>query len=118
MESLGKEFDLDGSQVNQGLTVYGNKGSTDQHACIQQLRKDVHSFFVMFIEVLCDRPPGHDWELEPGVTCSDYLFDLIVESMTAALKRSRTTCFAGSCRSIYMLDVWFGFIEINANLEC
>ncbi|KAF8677790.1 hypothetical protein HU200_046465 [Digitaria exilis] len=32
MESLGKEFDLDGNRVNQGLTVYGNKGSTDQHA--------------------------------------------------------------------------------------
>ncbi|KAF8694707.1 hypothetical protein HU200_037792 [Digitaria exilis] len=29
MESLGKEYDLDGNRVNQGLTVYGNKGSTD-----------------------------------------------------------------------------------------
>ncbi|RZC54823.1 hypothetical protein C5167_013683 [Papaver somniferum] len=34
MESLGKEFDLDGNRVNQGLTVYGNKGSTDQHAWV------------------------------------------------------------------------------------
>ncbi|XP_041021975.1 glucose-6-phosphate isomerase 1, chloroplastic-like [Juglans microcarpa x Juglans regia] len=25
MKSLGKEFDLDGNQVNQGPTVYGNK---------------------------------------------------------------------------------------------
>jgi len=32
MESIGKEFDRDGTAVNQGLTVYGNKGSTDQHA--------------------------------------------------------------------------------------
>ncbi|XP_039162907.1 uncharacterized protein LOC104428729 [Eucalyptus grandis] len=27
-----QQFDLDGNRVNQGLTVYGNKGSTDQHA--------------------------------------------------------------------------------------
>jgi len=26
-----KELDLDGNRVNQGLAVYGNKGSTDQH---------------------------------------------------------------------------------------
>ena len=38
MESLGKEHDLAGRQVFQGLTVYGNKGSTDQHAYVQQLR--------------------------------------------------------------------------------
>ena len=38
MESLGKEFDRNGNLVNQGLTVYGNNGSTDQHAYVQQLR--------------------------------------------------------------------------------
>ena len=44
---------------------------------IQQLREGVHNFFVTFIEVLRDRPPGHDWELEPGVTCGDYLFGML-----------------------------------------
>ena len=28
MESLGKEFDRENNQVHQGITVYGNKGST------------------------------------------------------------------------------------------
>ena len=55
MESLGKEKDLDGNIVNQGITVYGNKGSTDQHAYIQQLRDGTPNFFVTFIEVLKDR---------------------------------------------------------------
>ncbi|CAK8530779.1 unnamed protein product [Lathyrus sativus] len=32
MESLGNEYDLHGNRVNQGLSVYGNKGITDQHA--------------------------------------------------------------------------------------
>ncbi|XP_020597244.1 glucose-6-phosphate isomerase 1, chloroplastic isoform X2 [Phalaenopsis equestris] len=89
MESLGKEFDLDGNQVNQGITVYGNKGSTDQHAYIQQLREGVHNFFVTFIEVLRDRPPGHDWELEPGVTCGDYLFGMLQGTRSALYANNR-----------------------------
>ncbi|XP_039160253.1 glucose-6-phosphate isomerase 1, chloroplastic-like [Eucalyptus grandis] len=72
-----QQFDLDGNRVNQGLTVYGNKGSPDQHAYKQQLREGVHNFSVTFIEVLCERPPGHDWELEPSVTCGDYLFGML-----------------------------------------
>nr|GME20983.1 glucose-6-phosphate isomerase 1, chloroplastic [Ipomoea batatas] len=89
MESLGKEFDLDGNRVNQGITVYGNKGSTDQHAYIQQLREGVHNFFVTFIEVLRDRPPGHDWELEPGVTCGDYLFGMLQGTRSALYANDR-----------------------------
>ena len=55
MESLGKEKDLDGNVVHQGIAVYGNKGSTDQHAYVQQLRDGVPNFFVTFIEVRKDR---------------------------------------------------------------
>ncbi len=72
MESLGKELDLQGVRVNQGLTVYGNKGSTDQHAYVQQLRDGVDNFFAVFIEVLRDRE-GASPEVEPGVTSGDYL---------------------------------------------
>ena len=54
MESIGKEKNLVGKKVNQGLTVYGNKGSTDQHAFVQQLRDGTADFFVTFIEVLKD----------------------------------------------------------------
>ena len=55
MESLGKEKDLSGNVVHQGIAVYGNKGSTDQHAYVQQLRDGVSNFFVTFIEVQKDR---------------------------------------------------------------
>jgi glucose-6-phosphate isomerase len=72
MESLGKETDLDGKIVRQGLTVYGNKGSTDQHAYIQQLRDGVDNFFAVFIEVRKDRE-GPSIEVEPQVTSGDYL---------------------------------------------
>lgn len=72
MESLGKECDLDGNTVNQGIAVYGNKGSTDQHAYVQQLREGVHNFFVTFIEVLQDRS-GKSIEVAEGTTTGDFL---------------------------------------------
>ncbi len=72
MESLGKEKDLDGKIVNQGIAVFGNKGSTDQHSYVQQLREGILNFFVTFIEVLQDRN-GRSIEVEPQVTSGDYL---------------------------------------------
>jgi|688.fasta_scaffold00025_94 glucose-6-phosphate isomerase len=54
MESIGKRLDRSGAVVHQGLAVYGNKGSTDQHAYVQQLRDGLDNFFVTFIEVLDD----------------------------------------------------------------
>jgi len=56
MESLGKEYERGNSvRVEQGIAVYGNKGSTDQHAYVQQLRDGVNNFFAVFIEVLKER---------------------------------------------------------------
>jgi glucose-6-phosphate isomerase len=73
MESIGKQLDLDGKRVDQGLTVLGNKGSTDQHSYIQQLRDGLDNFFVAFIRVLKDRQSKPSMEVEPGVTTGDYL---------------------------------------------
>ncbi len=72
MESLGKRHDLDGRVVHQGIAVYGNKGSTDQHAYVQQLRDGVDNFFATFIEVRKGRSKA-GIEVEPGVTSADYL---------------------------------------------
>jgi glucose-6-phosphate isomerase len=77
MESLGKSHDLKGNRVEQGIAVYGNKGSTDQHAYVQQLRDGINNFFVTFIEVLQDREPGIPSPfVEPQVTSGDYLSGL------------------------------------------
>ena len=73
MESLGKEKDLDGNVVNQGITVYGNKGSTDQHAYIQQLRDGIPNFFVTFIEVLNDRAGDEVFVEDNWISSGDYL---------------------------------------------
>lgn len=88
MESLGKEKDLDGNIVNQGIAVYGNKGSTDQHAYVQQLREGVNNFFVVFIEVLKDRE-GSSVEVDPGVTSGDYLGGLFLGTRRALYENRR-----------------------------
>ncbi len=88
MESLGKEFDLKGQVVNQGIAVYGNKGSTDQHAYVQQLREGVANFFATFIEVLEDRS-GASIEVEPGTTSGDYLTGFLLGTRDALWEKGR-----------------------------
>ncbi len=72
MESIGKEKDLQGRVVHQGIAVYGNKGSTDQHAYVQQLRDGVDNFFATFLVVLKNRHRP-SMEVEDGVTTGDFL---------------------------------------------
>jgi glucose-6-phosphate isomerase len=88
MESIGKELDLDGKVVCQGLSVYGNKGSTDQHAYVQQLRDGVANFFVTFIEVLQDRK-GPSMQVEDGITSGDFLFGFFQGTRTALYEKGR-----------------------------
>ena len=88
MESIGKQLDRDGTLVGQGLTVYGNKGSTDQHAYVQQLREGVHNFFVTFIEVLKDRE-GDSMQVEDGITSGDYLFGFLYGTREALSEKGR-----------------------------
>lgn len=97
MESLGKELDLSEKQVNQGLTVFGNKGATDQHSYIQQLRDGVDNFFVVFIEVLRDRKNG-SMEVEPKTTSGDFLNGFLLgtrEALYESGRRSITITVSG-----------------------
>jgi glucose-6-phosphate isomerase len=126
MESLGKEHDLAGTIVNQGIAVYGNKGSTDQHAYVQQLRDGVNNFFVTFIEVLRDRAGDTSLEVEPGVTCGDFLQGFLLGTRDALSEKDRysvtITLAEVSPRSLGMLIALYervvGFyaslININA----
>ncbi len=88
MESLGKEKDLDGNVVHQGIAVYGNKGSTDQHAYVQQLRDGVPNFFVTFIEVRKDQD-SPKFEVEPGVGSGDYLQGFLRGTRAALYEKER-----------------------------
>src|SRR5438132_12501596 len=89
MESLGKEKDLSGRTVNQGLAVYGNKGSTDQHAYVQQLRDGINNFFVTFIEVLTHRSESAELDVEPAITSGDYLNGFLLGTRNALHENGR-----------------------------
>ena len=125
MESLGKEFDLQGRVVNQGIAVYGNKGSTDQHAYVHQLREGVKNFFVTFIDVMKDRA-GRPLEVEPGITSGDYLQGFYLGTRDALSEKDRwsitLTLAEVSARSIGMLialyervvGLYASLIDVNA----
>ena len=87
MESLGKRLNLHGERVDQGLTVYGNKGSTDQHAYVQQLRDGVNNFFVLFVRVL--EAGGSALEVDPQVTSGDYLHGFLLGTRSALFENQR-----------------------------
>jgi glucose-6-phosphate isomerase len=124
MESIGKRLDLQGKRVDQGLTVYGNKGSTDQHAYVQQLREGVPNFFVVFIRVL--ESGGSTLEVEPGVTAGDYLhgfllgtraalFDNDRESMTITIPRVEARTVGGLIALFERaVGLYAGLLGINA----
>jgi glucose-6-phosphate isomerase len=125
MESLGKARDRGGVTVNQGIAVYGNKGSTDQHAYVQQLRDGVLNFFVTFIEVLRDRH-GASLEVEPGITAGDYLCGFLQgtrqalhdngrESMTITIDDVSPKCI-GALIALYerAVGLYAELIDVNA----
>ena len=89
MESLGKEKDLAGNVVHQGISVYGNKGSTDQHAYVQQLREGVPNFFATFIEVLQNREGESIAVDEHGMDSGDYLHGFFLGTRDALYEKDR-----------------------------
>ncbi len=91
MESLGKEKDRSGKEVHQGIAVYGNKGSTDQHAYVQQLREGINNFFVTFVEVLRDGGAGQTSAMmvEEDVTSGDYLHGFFQGTRRALAENGR-----------------------------
>jgi glucose-6-phosphate isomerase len=90
MESLGKEKNLAGKVVNQGITVLGNKGSTDQHSYIQQLRDGLNDFFLTFVEVLVDQE-GKQLTVEGDFTSGDYLSGFFLGTRQAMQENGRKT---------------------------
>jgi len=88
MESLGKELDLNKNTVHQGITVLGNKGATDQHSYIQQLRDGLNDYFATFIEVLKDENSA-GLCVEPNVTSGDFLHGFYLGTRQALAESGR-----------------------------
>ncbi len=143
MESLGKESDRKGKIVHQGITVYGNKGSTDQHAYIQQLREGLNDFFVTFLEVYRDVSALSDYhvaqedaqvalsslvseELSDEMNAGDYLAGFLHGTRKALSENKResitislqdvTEYYVGMLLALFERAVGFyaSFVDINA----
>lgn len=128
MESIGKEKDLQGAVVHQGIAVYGNKGSTDQHAYIQQLREGINNFFATFISV--EKDPTADsneaLQVEPGITSGDFLFGFLQGTRQALYENGResislsvqtlTPFSLGSLIALYerAVGLYASLVNINA----
>jgi len=102
MESLGKTIEVEGEEDKyQGIAVYGNKGSTDQHAYVQQLRDGLPNFFATFIEVRNDRsgasidvskkgtPEEEQANPTPPVTSGDFLQGFLRGTRSALAENGR-----------------------------
>jgi len=110
MESLGKSLDLNGNEVNQGIAVYGNKGSTDQHAYVQQLRDGVNNFYAVFIQAV--EAGGKAIEVEPGTLAGDYLLGLMVGTRKALHDKNRESILISVPRAdAYYVGVLIALFE-------
>ncbi len=124
MESLGKEHDLNGNVVNQGISVFGNKGSTDQHSYVQQLRSGVNNFFGIFIRPL---KVNSKYNLKLGDNyVSDYLNGFLLGTRQALFENGRNSLtitipevneyYLGMLVALFERAVSFyaSFVNINA----
>ncbi|RME59070.1 MAG: glucose-6-phosphate isomerase [Candidatus Dadabacteria bacterium] len=140
MESLGKEFNLKGEKVEEGIVVFGNKGSTDQHAYVQQLRDGLNNFFAVFIEVLEEKTPLSSAVLEKdkalnlsfttfvkeGARASDYLQGFLLGTQKALFEKGRPSValslpqlneyYLGSLIALFerAVGIYASFTNINA----
>jgi glucose-6-phosphate isomerase len=96
MESIGKKQDLDGAEVHQGLYVMGNKGSTDQHSYVQQLRDGLSNFIAHFVEVREDAAVKSAGlgelaaaDIEEDATAGDYLLGFLQGTRIALSEAGR-----------------------------
>jgi len=89
MESIGKSEDLNNNTVNQGLTVYGNKGSTDQHAFIQQLRDGRNDFIAHIISSITSKTE-FNLEIDQNTKIDDYLKAFSAGTSKALIENDRS----------------------------
>ena len=123
MESIGKRHDRNGAQVDQGLTVYGNKGSTDQHAYVQQVRDGRPDTFAHFIDTTLQGPRV---AVDDGLFADDHLVGFLLGTQAALRERDRPSVHIrvadASARSLGQLvalfertvGIYAELIDINA----
>ncbi len=88
MESLGKRVNIFGQKVNQGFTVFGNKGTSDQHSYIQQVIYGIDNYTTVFIRVQTDRI-GNSVKVDRSASSGDYLLGFQIGTREALFENGR-----------------------------
>ncbi|MCL2121689.1 MAG: glucose-6-phosphate isomerase [Clostridiales bacterium] len=90
MESLGKTRETGEGPVHSGLSIFGNKGTTDQHSYVQQLLAGYNDFFALFFSVLREKGQVREMDVEEGsITMGDFLLAFCHGTMSAMAARGR-----------------------------
>ncbi len=88
MESIGKATNRAGELVNEGLAVFGNKGTTDQHSILQQLQEGPNDFFAMFIQVQ-KHTAKTSANVDPELTSGDFLNSFLLATRESLYEANR-----------------------------
>ena len=90
MESLGKATTSSGKPSPHGLTVFGTKGASDQHSCLQQLLDGPHSACTLLIAAYDTQAsltqPRHTLSNDTG----DAFFSLFLGTRRALIESDRS----------------------------
>jgi glucose-6-phosphate isomerase len=90
MESLGKGTNITGREAEEGIVVWGTRGSPGRHPLFRQLREGLANFLVTFIDVARDREDGLPSLLtEPDVTPGDSYLGLLLAARRALAEKGR-----------------------------
>jgi len=124
MESVGKQHDRAGHAVRQGLTVFGTKGSTDQHAYVQQLRDGQDSAIALFVQAYDTGVPP--LFLSPDHTAGDALQGFLLgtrralrdagrPSLTVSMEQLDEYALGGLVALFErFVELYAGLIDVNA----
>ncbi|KAL0489983.1 glucose-6-phosphate isomerase [Acrasis kona] len=96
MESLGKEYDIDGVPNPEGQTVFGGVGTGEQHAFMQQVQKGIPDCFVRFIHFL---KRDHDYDIKEAGSMGRQLLAFVKGTEDALLQNGKPymTCTFETC---------------------
>ena len=87
MESLGKQYKVDGTEARQGQTVFGGVGTGEQHSFMQQVQKGIADNFVRMIYF---EKREHDYVNEQAGSMGRQLLAFLMGTQKALIQNKRS----------------------------
>lgn len=87
MESLGKEYKVDGTEARQGQTVFGGVGTGEQHSFMQQVQKGIADNFVRMVSF---EKREHDYLNDQAGSMGRQLLAFLMGTQKALIQNKRS----------------------------